>query len=143
RLQDQLDLAWVDVEAARDDQLLQPAADRERALRVELADVAGLEPAVYERFPGRPRVAPVAAEDLAALQLHLVLLPQPHLDTRERVLHPPGAARPLIGIRNDDPAFGDPVALQGRLAEQPFAAPEQLRGEGGGAAHDESDPAQV
>src|SRR5262249_54955689 len=52
-LQPQLALARVDVEASGDDQLLDPAADGERAVLADLADIAALEEAVRrERFGG-------------------------------------------------------------------------------------------
>ena len=62
-----LDLGRVDVVAAADDQVLAAADDRDVAAVVDLADVAGLEPAVggelLARLLGH---APVAREDVRA-----------------------------------------------------------------------------
>ena len=68
-----LDLGRVDVLAAGDDQLLQPAADPVVALVVALGDVAGQQPAVAERGRGRLVVAPVAGEDVRAAHEQLAL----------------------------------------------------------------------
>src|SRR5207244_6364810 len=63
RLQHELDLPRVHVESASDDQLLQPAADGERAIVAKLAHVAGAEEAVTgERLVGRLGIAPVTLE---------------------------------------------------------------------------------
>ena len=127
-LQHQLHLARVDVEAARDDQLLEPAADGERAVLANLPHVGGLEKAVRgERFLGRIRISPVALEDLAALELHLVLLAQPHLDAGKRQSHAAGLARAIVRIRDHDAALGNAVALDRLLAQQTLAALEHCR----------------
>src|SRR5205823_1510163 len=79
-LEHQLDLARVDVVAARDDQLLEPAADGQAAVLPQLSHVAGPHPAVDEYLRRRLLVAPVAAEDLAALEQDFVLPAQANLD---------------------------------------------------------------
>ena len=69
-----LDLGGVDVEAAGDDHVLGPVDDEEEAVVVEVADVAGVVPAVRRRLGGGLRVLVVAGhhqraahDDLAAL----------------------------------------------------------------------------
>src|SRR5436305_6356661 len=69
-----LDLARVDVRAARDDHVLGAILQREVAVRVEHADIAGVQPAGAERLRGRLGILPVArhhhvatADDLAGL----------------------------------------------------------------------------
>ena len=61
------DLARIDVEAAGDDQLGGAPAQREAAGGVQLAHVAGPEPAFGERVRRRLRVAPVAGETVGPL----------------------------------------------------------------------------
>ena len=65
----------------RDDQLLLPAGDREVALVVQLADVAGAEPAVTaDRLRGGGLVVPVAAEHHVAPEQHLAVVGDPDRD---------------------------------------------------------------
>ena len=52
--------------AGRHDDLLLASGDREEALVVETADVAGLEPVAVERRGGRLGIAPVLLEDVDA-----------------------------------------------------------------------------
>src|SRR5262249_13017774 len=67
-----LDLLGVDVEAAGDDEVLGAADDREIAVGVEPADVAGPEEAVRPELAARLlRVAPAAPEDVGAVDLEV------------------------------------------------------------------------
>src|SRR4051794_6844243 len=60
-----LEVRRRDVLAARgDDDVLLAAGDREVAVGVDLPDVAGVEPAVLQRLPGRLLVLVVALEDV-------------------------------------------------------------------------------
>ena len=61
-----LDLGRVDVEAAGDDHVLGPVDDEQEAVVVEVADVAGVVPAVRRRLGGGLRVAVVAAPSPAS-----------------------------------------------------------------------------
>ena len=144
RLQHELDLTRVHVESASDDQLLQPAADGERAVVAELAHVAGAEEAVTgERLLGRLGVAPVTLEHLAAFEQHLTRLAELHLDARERIADAARLARPVIWIRDHDAALGDAVALDWRLAEQLRASLEQRRRQRRRARHEDANMTQV
>jgi len=87
--------------------------------------------------------SPVAFEDLAASQLHLVLLAQPHLDAWEWQADAPGPARTVVGIRDHDSTFRDAVALDRLLAQQALAALEQRRRQRGRAGDEDSDVGQV
>src|SRR5690349_16308507 len=128
-LEHQLDLTRIHVESASDDQLLQPAADGERAVVADLAHVAGAEEAVCgERLLRRVLVAPVALEDLAALELYLPRLAELHLDARERIADAARLAWAVVRIRDDDAALRDAVALDWRLPEQLCTPLEQRRG---------------
>src|SRR5205807_350140 len=120
-------LARVDVVAARDDEFLETATDRQTAVGPDLAHVARAQPAVHPAaggsqrkllpfdaggskdllhdLGGRPRIAPVAGKDLAALELDFVLLPQPHLHTGERIADPAGLAGPIVRIGDHDAAL--------------------------------------
>ena len=50
-----LDLARIDVRAAGDDHVLRAVADGEEAVRVQAADVAGVQPAAAQRLRAWPR----------------------------------------------------------------------------------------
>src|SRR5207248_5615456 len=64
RFENELDLARVDVEAAGDDQLFDPPADRKRAVPADLAHVTGAEESIgCEGLVGGLWVAPVAGEN--------------------------------------------------------------------------------
>src|SRR5205823_12862649 len=90
RLQHELHLTGIDVEAARDDQLLDPAANGQGAVVADLTDVARAKKAVRcERLGRRLRVAPVTGEDLATFEQDLVELAQPHFDSRKGMAHAP------------------------------------------------------
>src|SRR3954462_13629221 len=66
-VEDLLDLARVDVVAAADDQLLLAVDDEEVAVLVDLAHVAGVEPAVDDPLVGFLGLVPVALHDVVAL----------------------------------------------------------------------------
>ena len=63
---DLLDLDRVDVLAAGDDHVLLAVDERDVAVLVDLAEVAGVEPAAAERVGRRPGQHPVAGEDVLA-----------------------------------------------------------------------------
>ena len=75
-----------DVLAAGGDQdLLLAAGDPDEALVVDLAEVAGVEPAVgVERLGGRRVVVPVAGEDLAAPEQQLAVVGDPDRGAGQR-----------------------------------------------------------
>src|SRR5207249_9790858 len=144
RLEHELDLPRIDVEAARDDQLLDPAPDRERAVIPDLADVTGAEETVgRERLFRRFGVAPVAPEHLAALEQHLVLLAELDLDAGKRVADASWLARPLVRVGDHDPALGDAVALHRWLPEQLRAALEERGRQRRRAADEDAHARQV
>ena len=66
-----LDFAAVDVLAARDDHVLLAVDEVQVALVVDVADVAGVHPAVAQRLRGRIRVVPVAEHRGVGLCEHL------------------------------------------------------------------------
>ena len=66
-----LDLARIDVGAARDDHVLGAVAQREVAVPVERADIAGPQPALAQRGGGGLRVVPVAGHRAVAAAHHL------------------------------------------------------------------------
>ena len=73
-----LDLARVDAVAAAQDHVLDAVDEVQIAVGVEVADVAGAEPAVGERLARRLGVAPVAAHHPGRDQLHLAGLARRH-----------------------------------------------------------------
>ncbi len=116
RLEDDLHLTRVDVESARDDQLLETAADGESAVFADLPHVAGHEEAVErEGFLRRRFIAPVAFENLASLEQHLVLVADLDLHSGKRNADTAGLSRTLVRVADHDSTLGDPVALDGRL----------------------------
>src|SRR6202171_5426940 len=132
-LEDDLHLSRVDVEAARDDQLLETAADGEGAVFADLPHVAGhVETVGGECFLRRRFVAPVALENLAALDQDLVLVSDPPLHTRKWNANASRLPGPVVRIGDHDPTFGDAVALDWWLTQQPLAPLEERRGRGKG-----------
>ena len=80
-----LEVRRGDVLAARgDDDVLLAAGDRQVAVVVELADVAGVQPAVDERLPRRLLVLVVALEDVRAPDQDLAVVGDLDLAARER-----------------------------------------------------------
>ena len=135
-LQRRLEVGRADVLAAGgDDQLLLAVDDPEVAVVVELADVAGVQPAVVvERLGGLLRLVEVAEEDVAAPADHLAVLGERHLDAGHRRadrarLHLVGRPGHRAG------ALGHAVDLRQRHADRPEPG-EQLgrdrRGAGDG-----------
>src|SRR6185437_6759533 len=72
------DLVRGDLLAGPVDQLFQPADEGEVAVRAELADVAGAEPAVTERGGGRRRVVEVVVDDGRPADRYLALSARGH-----------------------------------------------------------------
>ena len=144
-LQHILDLARVDVEATDEDHLFLPSADEEVAVVVELANVAGVQPAVVKRLGRGRRQVPVAAHQLWAARQHLADPPRPagavpvlqvlqhQFGVLERQPHRAGLQR-LGGIvvGQDRAGLGLPVPLQDRYAGRLVPAPEQRSGQRGG-----------
>ena len=96
-----LDLGRMDVLAARDDHVVEPAVDPEVAVRVEVPGVAGVVPAVAERLRVGVGPVPVAGERLVAgevrADLAVLLEPQPRAHRRAARRTPACAAwsRPI------------------------------------------------
>ena len=92
RLQRRLEVRGRDVLAARgDDELLLAVDDAQVAVVVELADVAGVQPAVgVERLGRALGIVEVAAEDVAAAAEHLAVVGQAQLHAGDG---PPHRAR--------------------------------------------------
>src|SRR5690606_12719291 len=73
-----LDGARIDVEAGGDDEVLYAVDEKDVAVLVDVADVAGAQPAVHEGVGGRLLVVVVAEHDLRALDLQFAALAQRH-----------------------------------------------------------------
>ena len=89
--QDRLHVVGVDLLAVRqrDHVLLAPAQGQE-AIGAELAEVAGVVPAVgVDRGRGRLGVLPIADEAVRAAHEHLAVLRDPHLDPGNRLADRP------------------------------------------------------
>ncbi len=129
-----LDHGRRDVLAARgDDEFLLAPGDREVAVLVEGADVAGVEPAVGQRLGGRRLVLPVLLEDVLAVQQHLAVVRDAHHGARQRL-----ADRTDLGLvprveGRGRTGLGQAVALQHREADaaEEVAEPLAQRGAAG------------
>ena len=109
-----LDLARVHVVAAADDHVLLAVDDEEEAVLVDLAEVAGVEPAVADRLLGGVRAAEVALHDVVALDgdladlaggdLVVVVVDDPHLDAVDGQCRwsRPGASATLLNEATGD-----------------------------------------
>src|SRR3546814_13264548 len=76
-----LDALRCDVVAAGiDDDVLLPVGNADVALRVDLADVAGVQPAVDDRARRRLRIVPVALHDQLAAYQDFAILGDAHLN---------------------------------------------------------------
>src|SRR6266487_1737039 len=123
RVRDQrlLDVPGEDVEPAADDQVLLAVDHPQVAVLVEVADVAGMQPAAAQRLRGRLRRVPVAehhaggaAADLAALaegDLAVVLVQDADLIARQREPDRAELAPPRRRAGDDRARLGAAVAL--------------------------------
>src|SRR4029077_8485210 len=84
-----------DVLSARGlEQILLPVGDLQEAVFIKLADVAGFQPTVDQRLPGRLRILEITLEDVVALDKDLA-----------------------VGCDSDlDPGQGNPNRAKSRLA---------------------------
>ena len=114
-----LDVGGREVLAAgRDDDVLLAAGDRQVAVVVELAEVAGVQPAVaVERLGGGLGVLPVAREDVRAAHQDLAVLGDRHLDAGQRRARPcrTGTGSGVLTVPTPVD-LGHAVALQHRHA---------------------------
>ena len=79
------DLSRHDLLAVREDQqFLLAAGDRQESVRVERAEVAGVEPAVANRFGRRLGLLPVTLHDVRAAREDLAVGRDLHLDAGQR-----------------------------------------------------------
>src|SRR5207245_1067518 len=97
------------------DQVLLPVGDPQEAVAVELADVTRPQPAVVaERLARRLLVAPVAGEDVVAVEQDLAVLGDADVAARQRDADRPeaeaaeavdrgrGALRQAVALEDDD-----------------------------------------
>ena len=61
------------------------AANREKPVRIELAQVARVEPAVANYFGGRGLVVPVAEHHMRPARQDFAVVGDPHFDVRDRL----------------------------------------------------------
>ena len=135
--EDRLDRVGPDVLAARDDQLVPSTVHGEQSVVVDLAEIAGREPAVRRARIG---AVAVAAQQHRSAQLHLAV-DDPQIDTVER---PPVVDDAAAGLghavgrhRVGRPVCGRPRAAEQDHAEQRAVDPLQ----GGRHQRDERRPA--
>ena len=108
----------------RDDHLLLAAMDRQTALRVEGAYVAGMEPAVPERGGRRLGGVVVAAGDVAAAHQDLAVVGDGDLDAGDRLAHGPAPGAEGMVEGDDRRGLGQAVALDD---QEPEPRPERLQ----------------
>src|ERR1700676_3970280 len=78
-VEDSLDLAGIDVLAARDDHVLHAVQDVQIPFRILIADVARSKQPVAERAQGLFAIVPVSAHNVGAAGDHFAGLPDAHL----------------------------------------------------------------
>ena len=139
RVEHVLDLRRIDVEAGGDDHVLQAVADREVAVVVAHADVAGVKPAVTDRLRGVLGTVPVAEHDVgsanhdlaphAALDLAAVLVHHLHLDAFDRLADRAQLVARLVVVAGEGRGLGEAVALPDLVAEALLPGPRDLLGQ--------------
>ena len=111
-LQPQLDRRGRDVLAAgRDDEVLLAVGDRQVAVGVEVADVAGVEPPVAQRRRGFLGPVEVALHDVRPAREHLAVVRDPDLDAGDRDADRAEAGAPGRVDRDAGRTLGEAVAL--------------------------------
>ena len=108
--EDLLDLDRVDVLAAGDDHVLLAVDERDVAVVVDLAEVAGVEPAAAERVGRRRRQHPVAGEDVLAAHEQLadladgdvavVVVDEAGLDVQQRAADRAELLLDVVGVEH-------------------------------------------
>src|ERR1035437_5734072 len=151
---DLLDLARVDVEAAADDQLLLAIDDEEEAFVVDVADVTAVEPAVLDRLGGGLRLVPVAVHDVVALDhdlaalalrdLLVVLVEDLDVDSPDRLAD---GADLLAGLQlvegGGGAGLGEAVALQDLGPGGLLPGLDDLARDGGATGHSQPQAAEI
>src|SRR5262249_59270783 len=97
--------------AGRDDDLLLPTGDLEEGFVVQLADVAGVEPAVGQRLPGGLGVVPVALEHDGALDQDLAVVGDPDRRAGDRAADRADLERRANVHAGGSARLGEAVAL--------------------------------
>ena len=121
-----LDFARIDVGAAADDDVLGSILEREVAVGIERAEIAGMQPAVAQRGGGRLRILPIARHHhvpatenfsrLSGWQRAVVAIRHDHLDTSKR---PAGGGEPRLPTRMG--ALADVLLGEGGNGHRAFA----------------------
>ena len=108
-----LDVVRVDLGAVgHDEHVLLAALERQEALGVEHAVVAGVVPAVLHDGRGRVRALPVALEDVRAAHEHLAVGRDADLDARDHLANGADAVGLDSGERDDRRGLRRAVALE-------------------------------
>ena len=143
RVEDVLDLARVDVVAAADDQVLLAVDDEEEAVLVDVAEVAGVEPAVGDRLGGglaggrgsrvitlTPRTTSSPTCSPARRQRAVLRVPDLDLDAADRLAD--AVDPPFLGAqveRRGRRGLGQAVALEDHDAEGALELVDHLGGD--------------
>ena len=110
--EDSLDVLRKHVQPLRrDDHLLLAAANEHLAIGTDLADVAGVEPAVFERPRRVGFVVEVAASHIFAADEDLAVRRDLHRHARDRLADRPFPGPERMIQRDDRRRFGEPVPL--------------------------------
>ena len=107
----------------RDDHFFLAAADEQLAVGADLADVAGVEPAVLERLRGFGGGVEVALRDVLSPHQDLAIVGHLHLDAGDRLANRAALRAERMVERHDRCGLGQPVALDDR---EPEVAPPLL-----------------
>ena len=57
---DRLDVLWIDVDSTGNDQVFFPSGEIQETVFVDVAEIAGVQPAVAKGFPGQLRLVVIA-----------------------------------------------------------------------------------
>src|SRR5262249_42256038 len=106
-----------------DDHLFLPSPDVHLPVRGDLTDVAGVEPAVFERARGLVVGVEVAARHVLAAHENLAVVGDLHLDAGDRLADRSLLRAERMVQRDDRRRLGQPVALNDGEAE---LAPERF-----------------
>ncbi len=93
------------------DELLLAADDLEEPVGVDLAEIAGVEPAVLDRLGGRRVVLPVAVEDDTTLHQQLTVVGDPHAVALQQLSDGAGLDGTDLVDRDGRAGLGQAVAL--------------------------------
>src|SRR5262249_41597778 len=143
-----LDLSWIDVEAAADDEISSSTAQRVVSVRRPRGDIAGAKPPVVERGCRCVRASPIAGEEMRRLDLHFTdgVVPKDRSvvandtcrDARQWRPNTAGTTLALVEIAHDHERLAHAVPLEDRVPVPRAKRLVDVRGKRRGSGNEES-----